>query len=247
MDKFLIGRHPSASLRSAVTRAFRGGMEKCRYSASGYSAAWAPAAGMNRSLSIRLPSMSMISTFQPPTSKRVAFDRNARQPIEREPGRGVEFAARARCRPSLSASSSIERASVDQPRAVGAVHDVLRSAGSCSSGNSPAMAAEHVGQRHHAEKIAVLVDHEGDVQRHLAEHFQHAQHRDVLGHVDRLAQVALELQSAAGERDRRPDPSSARRRAGARDRRRAPRRGANTDNRRSRARSTSGSSSRSIQ
>ena len=142
--------------------------------------------------------MSMTSTFQPSISKRVAFDRDARQALEREPGGGVEFAARVSGRPSLSASSSIgTRPSTSQEPSARA-HDVLRRrlvllrqfAGD---------RREHVGEGDQAEEVAVLVDHEGDVQRHLAEHLQHAQHVHVLGHVDRLAQLALDLQPASGD------------------------------------------------
>ena len=64
---------------------------------------------------------------------------------------------------------------------------------SCSSGICPATAAEHVGQRDEAEEVAIFVDHERDVHRGLAEHLQQPQHRNVLGHVSRLAQIALDL------------------------------------------------------
>ena len=56
---------------------------------------------------------------------------------------------------------------------------------------------QDVGQRHQAEEVAVLVHHEADMERHRAEQLQHAQHLDVLRHVERLAQVRLDLQALA--------------------------------------------------
>ena len=59
--------------------------------------------------------------------------------------------------------------------------------------------AQDVGQRDQAEKVAIFVDHEGDVQRHGAEHLQQPHHLHGLGHVERLAQVRLDLDALAGD------------------------------------------------
>ena len=110
---------------------------------------------------MRLPSMSMTSTRQPSISKASPSYRDARQPVEREAGGGVEIAV-SRCEPELFATSSIAaRPSTSQEPSAGASCPGRRLR--APRGISPAIALEHVGQRHEAEEVAVFVDDEGDV------------------------------------------------------------------------------------
>ena len=79
-------------------------------------------------------------------------------------------------------------APVDQPGAVGTLHDVVHRP-LMLLGQNARDGGHDVGQRDDAEEVAVFVHHECDMQRDRAEHLEHAQDGDALGHIDRLLLV----------------------------------------------------------